>query len=87
MRVAQVERFGGPEVLVPAELPDPVAGPDEVVIAVDHIDTLFVQTQIRAGAFGEYFDVAPPYVPAAASPARSSRPARRSTRRCGRAAG
>lgn len=63
MRVAQVERFGGPEVLVPAELPDPVAGPDEVVIAVDHIDTLFVQTQIRAGAFGEYFDVAPPYVP------------------------
>ncbi|PKV86502.1 zinc-binding dehydrogenase [Streptomyces sp. TLI_146] len=63
MRVAQVERFGGPEVLVPAELPDPVAGPDEVVIAVDHIDTLFVQTQIRAGAFGEYFDVRPPYVP------------------------
>ncbi|MFC0847568.1 zinc-binding dehydrogenase [Streptomyces noboritoensis] len=63
MRVAQVKEFGGPEVLVPAELPDPVAGPDEVVIAVDHIDTLFVQTQIRAGAFGEYFDVAPPYVP------------------------
>ncbi|MFI1105591.1 zinc-binding dehydrogenase [Streptomyces melanogenes] len=63
MRVAQVEKFGGPEVLVPAELPDPVAGPDEVVIAVDHIDTLFVQTQIRAGAFGEYFDVEPPYVP------------------------
>ncbi|WHM38041.1 zinc-binding dehydrogenase [Streptomyces sp. BPTC-684] len=63
MRVAQVEEFGGPEVLVPAELPDPVAGPDEVVIAVDHIDTLFVQTQIRAGAFGEYFDVEPPYVP------------------------
>lgn len=63
MRVAQVQEFGGPEVLVAAELPDPVAGPDEVVIAVDHIDTLFVQTQIRAGAFGEYFDVEPPYVP------------------------
>ncbi|MFD9563273.1 zinc-binding dehydrogenase [Streptomyces sp. NPDC059994] len=63
MRVALVEKFGGPEVLIPAELPDPVAGPDEVVVAVDHIDTLFVQTQIRAGAFGEYFDVKPPYVP------------------------
>ncbi|MEU4350086.1 zinc-binding dehydrogenase [Streptomyces sp. NPDC023838] len=63
MRVAQVGEFGGPEVLVPAELPDPVAGPDEVVVAVDHIDTLFVHTQIRAGAFGEYFDVKPPYVP------------------------
>ncbi|WP_079126272.1 zinc-binding dehydrogenase [Streptomyces sp. ERV7] len=63
MRVAQVREFGGPEVLVPAELPDPVAGPDEVVVAVDHIDTLFVQTQIRAGEFGEYFDVRPPYVP------------------------
>ncbi|MEU1073306.1 MULTISPECIES: zinc-binding dehydrogenase [unclassified Streptomyces] len=63
MRVAQVEEFGGPEVLVPVELPDPVAGPHEVVVAVDHIDTLFVQTQIRAGAFGEYFDVRPPYVP------------------------
>ncbi|MEU5438645.1 zinc-binding dehydrogenase [Streptomyces sp. NPDC020719] len=66
MRVAQVKEFGGPEVLVPAELADPVAGPDEVVVAVDHIDTLFVQTQIRAGAFGEYFDVAPPYVPGGA---------------------
>ncbi|MFD9790331.1 zinc-binding dehydrogenase [Streptomyces sp. NPDC059070] len=63
MRVAQVEEFGGPEVLVPAELPDPVAGPGEVVVAVDHIDTLFVQTQIRAGAFGDFFDVRPPYVP------------------------
>ncbi|MGP9020071.1 zinc-binding dehydrogenase [Streptomyces sp. BR1] len=66
MRVAQVKEFGGPEVLVPAELPDPVAGPDEVVVAVDHIDTLFVQTQIRAGEFGGYFDVAPPYVPGGA---------------------
>ncbi|MFI6475038.1 zinc-binding dehydrogenase [Streptomyces sp. NPDC050516] len=64
MRVAQVREFGGPEVLVPAEAPDPVAGAGEVLVAVDHIDTLFVQTQIRAGAFGEFFDVKPPYVPA-----------------------
>ncbi|MFI6686289.1 zinc-binding dehydrogenase [Streptomyces sp. NPDC050485] len=63
MRVAQVKEFGGPDVLVPVELADPVAGAGEVVVGVDHIDTLFVQTQIRAGAFGEYFDVKPPYVP------------------------
>ncbi|MGW2817987.1 zinc-binding dehydrogenase [Streptomyces sp. NPDC001415] len=63
MRVAQVREFGGPEVLGTVEAPDPVAGPGEVLVAVDHIDTLFVQTQIRAGSFGEFFDVKPPYVP------------------------
>ncbi|MFE9121740.1 zinc-binding dehydrogenase [Streptomyces sp. NPDC007172] len=63
MRVAEVKEFGGPEVLVTASAPDPVAGEGEAVVAVDHIDTLFVQTQIRAGAFGEYFHVKPPYVP------------------------
>ncbi|MEV8529888.1 zinc-binding dehydrogenase [Streptomyces sp. NPDC052000] len=63
MRVAQVREFGGPEVLVAVEVPDPVAGTGEVVVEVDHIDTLFVQTQIRAGNFGQYFDVTPPYVP------------------------
>ncbi|AYG81492.1 2-haloacrylate reductase [Streptomyces hundungensis] len=64
MRVAQVQGFGGPEMLVHVEVADPVAGPGEVVVAVDHIDTLFVQTQIRAGGFSEFFGVEPPYVPA-----------------------
>ncbi|MEU9198276.1 zinc-binding dehydrogenase [Streptomyces hundungensis] len=64
MRVAQVQGFGGPEMLVPVEVADPVAGPGEAVVAVDHIDTLFVQTQIRAGGFSEFFGVEPPYVPA-----------------------
>lgn len=27
MRAVQVKEFGGPEVLVPVELPDPVPGP------------------------------------------------------------
>ncbi|MCT9091174.1 zinc-binding dehydrogenase [Streptomyces sp. ASQP_92] len=63
MRVAQVREFGGPEVLVPVEVVDPVAGAGEVVVAVDHIDTLFVQTQIRAGGFREFFGIEPPYVP------------------------
>ena len=34
MQAIQVREFGGPEVLVEAELPDPVAGPGEVVVAV-----------------------------------------------------
>ncbi|MEV6395651.1 zinc-binding dehydrogenase [Streptomyces sp. NPDC051907] len=63
MRVAQVSEFGGPEVLVPAEAPNPQAGPGQAVVAVSHIDTIFVETQVRAGAFDGYFPVEPPYVP------------------------
>ncbi|WP_392676255.1 zinc-binding dehydrogenase [Streptomyces sp. LN785] len=63
MRVALVKESGGPEVLVPAELPDPVAGPGEVVIDVSDVDTIFVETQIRSGAFSDHFPVVPPYVP------------------------
>lgn len=63
MRVAQVKEFGGPEVLVTAQVPDPVAGPGEAVVAVSAVDTIFVETQIRSGAFDEHFPVQPPYVP------------------------
>ncbi|MDQ0942473.1 zinc-binding dehydrogenase [Streptomyces sp. V1I1] len=63
MRVAQVKEFGGPEVLVTTEVPDPVAGPGEAVVAVSVVDTIFVETQIRSDAFGEHFAVQPPYVP------------------------
>ncbi|MGW0732175.1 zinc-binding dehydrogenase [Streptomyces sp. NPDC002851] len=61
MRVAQVTKFGGPEVLETAEVPDPVAEPGEVVIDVAYVDTIFVETQVRAGA--GFFPVEPPYVP------------------------
>lgn len=40
MRVALDRELGGPEVLVPAERPHPVAGPGEVVIDVSDVDTL-----------------------------------------------
>ncbi|GAA3002935.1 hypothetical protein Sfulv_33160 [Streptomyces fulvorobeus] len=39
MRVALAQEFGGPEVLVAAERPDPVAAPDGVVIDVAYVDT------------------------------------------------
>lgn len=66
MQVAVITRFGGPEVLVLSEAPDPAAGPGEVVIAVAAADVLWVETMIRQGGGGEYFDVAPPYVPGGA---------------------
>ncbi|MFE9999573.1 zinc-binding dehydrogenase [Streptomyces avermitilis] len=63
MRAAQVKEFGGPEVLVPVDLPDPVPGPGEVVIEVAYTDTIFVETQLRSGWGREFFPAEPPYVP------------------------
>ena len=63
MQVVQVTRFGGPEVLVTSEAPDPVAGPGEVVVGVSVVDTLFLDTQLRSGWGREYFTMNPPYVP------------------------
>ncbi|WP_405815917.1 zinc-binding dehydrogenase [Streptomyces sp. NBC_01390] len=63
MLVVRVERFGSPEVLTPRELPDPVAGPGQVVIEVAVADVLFIETQVRGGWGREFFSVQPPYVP------------------------
>ncbi|WP_261727501.1 zinc-binding dehydrogenase, partial [Streptomyces fulvoviolaceus] len=63
MRAAQVQEFGGPEVLTPVNLPDPAPGPGEVLIDVAYADTIFVETQIRSGWGRDYFPVTPPYVP------------------------
>jgi NADPH:quinone reductase len=58
-----VERFGGPEVLIPREAPDPVAGPGEVVVAVRAADVLWVETMIRRGEGRPDWPMTPPYVP------------------------
>ncbi|HLH99536.1 MAG TPA: hypothetical protein VKV06_02040, partial [Acidimicrobiales bacterium] len=63
MRVVSVERFGGPEVLVVRDRPDPVAGPGEVVVSVTASDVLWVDTMVRAGRAADVFPVRPPYVP------------------------
>ncbi|OXM65277.1 quinone oxidoreductase family protein [Amycolatopsis vastitatis] len=44
MRAVQVTEFGGPEVLTPVELPDPVAGPGEVLVDVDRIGVNYADT-------------------------------------------
>jgi NADPH2:quinone reductase len=63
MRVIEVGRFGGPEVLVPVDVDDPVAGPGQVVVDVAAAEVLFLDTVVRRGAGGPYFPVRPPYVP------------------------
>lgn len=63
MRVVEVTKHGGPEVLVVREVPDPVAGPGQAVVDVVAVDVLFVDTRIRAGWGKDWFQVEPPYVP------------------------
>jgi NADPH2:quinone reductase len=62
VRVVQVTRFGGPEVLVAADSPAPVAGPGELLISVTASDVLYLDTMIRSGQ-GTYFPTRPPYIP------------------------
>ncbi|MEW2477674.1 zinc-binding dehydrogenase [Micromonospora gifhornensis] len=63
MRVVHAMRFGGPEVLVPGEMPDPVAGPGQVVVEVAVAGMTFVETQIRRGADRWHERPRLPYVP------------------------
>ncbi|MFI7423495.1 zinc-binding dehydrogenase [Nonomuraea sp. NPDC049684] len=63
MRVVQVTRFGGPEVLETRTVPDPVAGPGEVVVKVRFAEINFIETQLRRGFTPGPPLPEPPYVP------------------------
>jgi NADPH2:quinone reductase len=63
VRVIEATRFGGPEVLVPRQRPDPAAGPGQLVVAATASDVMFVDTMIRAGRGTDFFPIRPPYVP------------------------
>jgi NADPH2:quinone reductase len=63
VQAIEVRDFGPPDVLALADLPDPVPGPEQVLVAVSASDVLFVDTLIRSGAGRGYFPVRPPYVP------------------------
>ncbi|MCO1661135.1 zinc-binding dehydrogenase [Pseudonocardia humida] len=63
MRVVRVTRFGGPEVLVVGEAPDPVAGSGQVVVEVAVAGMTFVETRIRAGTDPWHAPPELPYVP------------------------
>ncbi|MET9001435.1 zinc-binding dehydrogenase [Amycolatopsis sp. NPDC004169] len=62
MRAVWLREFGGPEVLVPGEAPDPVPGPGQVLVEVAFANTTFVETQFRSGAPGP-FRAALPMIP------------------------
>lgn len=63
MQVIQVSQFGGPEVLVPVEVPEPVAGQGQAVIDVAAVDVLLVDAVIRRGWATDFFPLRPPYIP------------------------
>ncbi|WP_026314094.1 zinc-binding dehydrogenase [Actinomadura flavalba] len=63
MRAVVVREFGGPDVLTPVELPDPVAGPGEVVVELAAADVIFLDTLLRQGWGGDTFPRETPYVP------------------------
>jgi NADPH2:quinone reductase len=58
-----VHEFGGPEVLRVDEIPEPVAGPGQVVVGMAVADVIFLDTLLRSGWGGEFFPRQPPYVP------------------------
>ncbi|KDN81650.1 zinc-binding dehydrogenase [Kitasatospora cheerisanensis] len=59
MRAVWLREFGGPEVLVPGEAPDPVAGEGQVLIGVAHANLTFVETQFRATGLGPFTGTVP----------------------------
>jgi NADPH2:quinone reductase len=63
MRAAVVTAFGDADVIQIQHLPTPTPGSGEVLVDVQLTDLIFVETAIRAGQHGGFFDVTPPYVP------------------------
>lgn len=63
MRAIHVAEFGGPEVLSLVELPDPVPGPGQVVVAMAAADVILLDTLLRGGWGQDFFPRTLPYVP------------------------
>ncbi|WP_405060358.1 zinc-binding dehydrogenase [Kribbella sp. NBC_01505] len=63
MHAAVVTQYGDPSVIRTEEWPDPVPGAGQVLVEVEVADMIFVDTAIRRGQHGGFFDVQPPYVP------------------------
>ena len=63
MRVVEVTRFGGPEVLAVRDEPEPTLDRGQSLIAVSVVPVLFLDTQLRSGWGREWFSQRPPFVP------------------------
>lgn len=51
MRAAYITRLGGPEVIEVGDLPDPMAGPGDVLVRVGHAPVNHVDTFVRSGGY------------------------------------
>jgi NADPH2:quinone reductase len=64
MQAVQVSRFGEPDVLAVAELPDPTPGPGQVAIDVTHAAVGLIDVYVRQGLYQDREGLPqPPYVP------------------------
>ncbi|NKY51352.1 quinone oxidoreductase family protein [Nocardia vermiculata] len=59
MRAIQVSEHGGPDVLVPAEVDDPVIGPNQLLVDTEAVGVNFIDTYIRTGTYPQEV----PYIP------------------------
>ncbi|MGW2515433.1 quinone oxidoreductase family protein [Streptomyces sp. NPDC001617] len=51
MRAVRIDEFGGPEVLVPVEMPEPVAGPGQVLVRIAAAGVNRADALVRAGVY------------------------------------
>jgi len=54
MKAALIEKSGGPEVLIYGDMPDPVAGPGEVVVDIYAASVNAADWKVRSGEVAEY---------------------------------
>ncbi len=59
MQAIQITEYGGPDVLVPVEIPQPACGPDDVLVRNDAAGVNFIDTYQRTGLY----PVPLPYTP------------------------
>jgi NADPH:quinone reductase-like Zn-dependent oxidoreductase len=63
MKAAYIDKFGGPEVLQYGDLPDPVAGPGEVVVDVHAATVNAADWKFRGGEYARHSNVKFPQIP------------------------
>ncbi|TPP05382.1 quinone oxidoreductase family protein [Rhizobium glycinendophyticum] len=64
MKTIEASRFGGPDVLVLTDRPDPVPGPGEITIDVSHAAVGLIDLLFRRGQFKDVAGMAqPPFTP------------------------
>jgi len=51
MKAAYIEKFGGPEVLIVGDLPDPVAGPGQIVVETAAASINGADAKVCAGEY------------------------------------